>query len=535
MRVALGCRRFLADLGDHLDGTLTGLARSEFDRHLQACCCCKTLRDTVQRTIQYYKTRDEHPIPCDVEARLWHALENRMRAAAILMPERGQHFVAIIGGAIAGSVAAEILADHGIRTAVIEQNKRPYGKIEDGLPRWHAEQRRQEYARINARLRKPGVDFIPCTRLGRDVQFRDLCESWGFSAVILANGAWRDRDLGVPGSEQYVGRGLIYQNSFIYWYNHKNEAAYDGPRYSAPDETLVVGGGLASIDVVKILQLENYDRALRARGIETTLHDLERKGIPAVCKQHNLQPEELGVKGCLLLYRRREQDMPLTQPPDNATPEQIAKTETIRQKILRLACDKYLFRFQERRLATGLLVEQGRVAGLRVAETRVGGRMVEAVPGSEHELRAPLVISSIGSVPEIIPDVAMKGEYYTFNGETLPQYNGSDHVFGVGNVVSGQGNIRVSQVHSQAVTTRIVENYIGVGSGRSDLSGWYAAAEARGAAQAAALQERVEPMPGLSGSQIATIERHIRILQQRAGYTGNYDSWIARETPPDLE
>ena len=42
-------------------------------------------------------------------------------------------------------------------------------------------------------------------------------------------------------------------------------------------------------------------------------------------------------------------------------------------------------------------------------------------------------------------------------------------------------------------------------------------------------------MPGLSGSQIATIERRIRTLQQRAGYTGNYDSWIARETPPDLE
>ena len=57
-----------------------------------------------------------------------------------------QHFVAIIGGAVAGSVAAEILADRGIRVAVIEQNKRPYGKIEDGLPRWHVEQRKQEYA-----------------------------------------------------------------------------------------------------------------------------------------------------------------------------------------------------------------------------------------------------------------------------------------------------------------------------------------------------------------------------------------------------
>ena len=41
--------------------------------------------------------------------------------------------------------------------AVFEQNKRPYGKIEDGLPRWHVEQRKQEYGRIDARLKKPGV------------------------------------------------------------------------------------------------------------------------------------------------------------------------------------------------------------------------------------------------------------------------------------------------------------------------------------------------------------------------------------------
>ena len=30
-----------------------------------------------------------------------------------------RHVVAVVGGAVAGSVAAEILADHGIRVAVI--------------------------------------------------------------------------------------------------------------------------------------------------------------------------------------------------------------------------------------------------------------------------------------------------------------------------------------------------------------------------------------------------------------------------------
>src|SRR5580698_3919885 len=97
-----------------------------------------------------------------------------------VMTARPQHFAAIVGGGIAGSVAAEILADNGIHVVVIEQNKRPYGKIEDGLPRCHLEQRKQEYSRIDARLKKRGVLFLPYTRLGRDLDYQDLCHNWGF-------------------------------------------------------------------------------------------------------------------------------------------------------------------------------------------------------------------------------------------------------------------------------------------------------------------------------------------------------------------
>ncbi|MBI2817152.1 MAG: FAD-dependent oxidoreductase [Acidobacteria bacterium] len=452
------------------------------------------------------------------------------------MANNGQHFVAVIGGAVSGSVSAEILADSGIRVVVFEQNTRPYGKIEDGLPRWHVEQRKQEYSKIDARMKKPGVTFVPCAKLGRDIDFKDLCDNWVFSAVILANGAWRDRDLGVPGADEYIDKGLVYQNPFIYWYNHKNEKGYDGPRYDTPDETLVVGGGLASIDVVKVLQLENYEKAFKARGIQTSMHELE-KGIPAVCKKHGIKPEDLGVKGCLLIYRRREQDMPLAQPPENATPEQIAKTESVRQKVLRLAREKFLFRFQDRRLTQGLVVENGRLVGLKVAETLVEGRKASALPGTEHELRAPMIISSIGSVPEFIPGVAMKGEYYTFTNEQEARYTGYENVFGVGNVVTGQGNIRASLVHSQKVTEQVVENYLGVGEGNGDrdISGAFAPAEAKAAARAEAVGLMVKKAPKLSASQIGEIEKRIAALHQKVGYTGDYDAWIAKVIPPDLE
>ena len=119
----------------------------------------------------------------------------------------------------------------------------------------------------------------------------------------------------------------------------------------------------------------------------------------------------------------------------------------------------------------------------------------------------------------------------------MARYKHNDRVFGVGNVVTGQGNIRVSLVHSQKTTELLIERYIGVGEdgeGR-DISGFTAPAEARGAAQAQAVQEKVGTLPALSGEQIAAIERRIQAHHQRVGYGGDYDAWLKKITPPDLE
>jgi hypothetical protein len=168
--------------------------------------------------------------------------------------------------------------------------------------------------------------------------------------------------------------------------------------------------------------------------------------------------------------------------------------------------------------------------GLKVAETKVEGRKAELVASSEYPLRAPMVISSIGSVPERISGIAMKNEYYDFNHESLSRYGESDHVFGVGNVVTGQGNIRSSLLHSQEVTTKVIENYIGVADEGTASTRFYAGAEARGAAQAQAVRDRVQVMRGLSYHEIVAIEQRIRAFQERVGYTGDYDSWIASVT-----
>jgi NADPH-dependent glutamate synthase beta subunit-like oxidoreductase len=92
------------------------------------------------------------------------------------------------------------------------------------------------------------VHFVPATKVGRDVGLREIAERWGFHCVVLANGAWRDRLLAVPDAEKWVGKGLVYQNPFIYWFNHRHEAGF-GREVRGADDTIVVGGGPASIDV----------------------------------------------------------------------------------------------------------------------------------------------------------------------------------------------------------------------------------------------------------------------------------------------
>jgi hypothetical protein len=204
----------------------------------------------------------------------------------------------------------------------------------------------------------------------------------------------------------------------------------------------------------------------------------------------------------------------------------------VRQKMLRIARDKFLFRFQDRRVTTGIVVENGRLVGLKLAETKVEGHKAEAIPGSEHELRTPLVVSSIGSVPEKLTGINMSGEYYTFAGRDVPRYTHLDRVFGVGNVVTGQGNIRVSLVHSQKVTKRVVDCMESADGNAAAPAG---SAQQQVAGAIDAIGKQIEVIPELSDDQMAEVERQVHALQQKAGFTSAYDNWIAKVTPPDLE
>lgn len=453
-----------------------------------------------------------------------------------IIRETPRHVVAVVGAATAGAEIAHILAKRGAQVVVIEQNPRPYGKIEDGLPRWHVKQRRDEYEEINRRLDHPNIEFVPLTRMGADINYDDLRQHWGLSAVVLAHGAWRDRPLAVEGADQFIDRGLVYQNRLIYWFNHYPEKAYDGPRYDLPPGAIVIGGGLASIDVVKVLQIETALNALRARGIEEDMLRLEREGLEPVLAARGLKYADLGVAPCKLYYRRRVLDMPLSDIAPDAPPKRAEAMRAARAKILDKAQRKYLFEFEPLRVPTGLIVEDGRegsrTVGVQMSRTEVADGQVRTLPDSASPVRSPLTISSIGSIPEQIPGIPAKGEVYAYIDATVGLLDdGPTAVYAAGNVLTGKGNIKDSLESGTFVGIHVAEAYLGLNGDDVPLAeGARKEAERQGERIADAMKAR----HGLGPEQVAEVMRRVRERQRAIGYEGNYRAWITRVTPADL-
>jgi NADPH-dependent glutamate synthase beta subunit-like oxidoreductase len=443
-----------------------------------------------------------------------------------------RHVVAVVGAATAGAEIARILAARGAQVVVIEQNPRPYGKIEDGLPRWHVKQRRDEYEEINRRLDHPNIEFVPLTRMGADIPYDDLRRSWGLSAIVLAHGAWRDRPLAVEGADEFIDRGLVYQNRLIYWFNHYPEKTYDGPRYDVAPGAIVIGGGLASIDVVKVLQIETTLKALRDRGVEEDMLRLEREGLEPVLQARGLKYADLGVAPCKLYYRRRVLDMPLSDIAPDATPKRAEAMRAARAKILDKAQRKYLFEFEPQRVPTGLIIDDGRMVGVQMSHSEVADGQVRTLPDSASPVRAELTVSSIGSIPEQIPGIPAKGEVYAYIDAKVGLLDdGPTAVYAAGNVLTGKGNIKDSLESGTFVGIHVAESYLGLNGDEPPLAeGARKEAREQGEQIASSMSSR----PRLAPEQVAEVMRRVRERQRAVGYEGDYRAWIARITPPDL-
>ena len=443
--------------------------------------------------------------------------------------DSGHHFIAIIGGAVAGAEAASQLSRRGFRVAVFDQGMLPYGKIEDGLPMWHYKLRDKEEENINRKINQPNIIYVPGMRLGREVEFTDFL-SWGFTVILLATGAWKDRPLPIEGIAPFVGKDIIYQNPLVYWFNHRHEPGYSGPQFDLKDRAIIIGGGLASLDVAKILMIDTVQKALKNKGIDTDVFTLEH-GIAAFLEKHNLTLEALGLKGCTLVYRRRDIDMPLT-PMTADTEEKVEKARQIRQKVLENFQKKYLFNFEPCSQPKELIIENDQLRGMRFQRTKVDGDNV--IIGDEtFEIQSPMIISSIGSIPEQISGIPSINGVFRIKNPQSCQIHGLYNVFAIGNAVTGKGNINESIKHGKEITEMIMESFLDWH--QEDYENWHRQTSVKVKEHMNEIIEVIERQKFLPDTVIQSILTKIESLQEKAGYTGDFEKWIKDHTPPRLE
>ena len=399
--------------------------------------------------------------------------------------------VLIIGGAVSGSTAVKKLTDEGIRCVVVEQNRMPYGKIEDGLPRWHEKQRINEYFKIDDIISNELVDFVPLTRIGEDVSFEEIY-NMGWSCIYFANGAWKDRSFPIKEIEGFDN--FYYQNPFVYWFNHYHEPSYNGPKVDIKDDAIVIGGGLASIDVCKITQLELVRQKVESKIENFDIIEMEHKGIPKYLEQYDMKYEDLGINGTTLVYRRNIENMPLTTIPEDATPEMVEKRKLARRKILNNTLDKFLFKVAECTQPVGLSYEDNILNGIEVIENEIIDGKLIAKENSNKILHGNTFISSIGSLPEPIQGIPMDGSTYNIADEDSGKFDELEKVHGMGNAITGKGNIKASRVSAKTV---------------GDLT--------------------IDLIHDIGQDVIDNIDSKVKEWQSKSSYDGNYFEWKAKK------
>jgi ferredoxin--NADP+ reductase len=234
------------------------------------------------------------------------------------------------------------------------------------------------------------------------------------------------------------------------------------------------------------------------------------------------------------VYRRTAYDMPLKTPRDDSE-ESVQKAREVSNRLLHKYASNFLFEFVPLGSPIEKIEENGKLQAVVFQKNELIGGKILPLKDETFTLKTPLLISSIGSLPDRITGLPYDGSTLEMKNMNGYMVKGFTNVFAIGNAVTGRGNIQESKAHGTMMTNKIIDHHLE----KEDLfEEW--------------LVNYNENLKSVVQEQIEEIDKEIKskeimpdeiiegildkseALQKKLGYT-TYEKWIKLKTPIRLE
>jgi len=296
--------------------------------------------------------------------------------------------VGIIGAGPGGLAAADRLRRAGVQVTVYDRYDRAGGLMMYGIPGFKLE--KDVVQRRNDQLADGGVEFVLNCNVGEDISFDEIRAK--HSAVIIATGVYKSRDLQGPGSG---AEGIVRAIDYLTASNRKSFGdevpEFDSGELSAEGKKVVViGGGDTAMDCVRTAVRQG------ATSVKC-LYRRDRANMPG-SQRETMNAEEEGVQFVWLTA------------PKGFTGDKV----------------------------TGVIAEKMRLG----APDATGRQMPELIEGSDYTEDADLVIKALGFEPEDLPTLWNQPElevtrWGTIKADFTTGATALPGVYAVGDIVRG--------------------------------------------------------------------------------------------------
>ena len=297
--------------------------------------------------------------------------------------------IGIIGAGPAGMACAEELRKSGYQVTIYDRYDRPGGLLIYGIPNFKLEKFVVE--RRTKLLKESGIKFVQNFEVGKNETLYDLKRK--HDAILIATGVYKAREIEVDGSKL---ENIFPAMEFLTASNRKGlgdkvKLFDDGTLNAEGKNVVVIGGGDTAMDCVRT--------------------SIRQKAKSVKC-----------------LYRRDRENMPgSAREVGNAIEEGV----------------EFVWLTSPKKFIGDKKVEAVEVLKMKLGDPDSSGRRrPEIEAGSEYEIKADLVIKSLGFDPENLPKLFNAEElaiskWGTIKIDLKTMQTNLDGIFAAGDIVRG--------------------------------------------------------------------------------------------------